>query len=344
MMLHVSWKQLLAEGIDDGSRKHAACGTELRALVREFAEGSGSRITIDFFDSAANAMAERYAAWTEDQGAELIDAFSSRSWDEGRSVCGRYHREEYRRSTCGREFRRIDEQERTAITEKLSALAESLLPRRAAAQSDGRGAGVRPGSGDVPSPGGGVQDGGEGGTDGAPDTGRSGIGYVDSLLLPYGGRLGGVVGAAMRWPGADDTRNQTLAVLRRVSSYGSGAGGWPATIDSTGGRTTGRDIQHVGARGHIQRTGGADGAAAEQEESVLDDVAAGTDLRNGARNYGSFAPNTAAGGTRAAFGVHDARSVGREPQERLERGDTPASYGWTDATLYPIGTITFERC
>ena len=143
MMLHVSWKQLLAEGIDDGSRKHAACGTELRALVREFAEGSGSRITIDFFDSAANAMAERYAAWTEDQGAELIDAFSSRSWDEGRSVCGRYHREEYRRSTCGREFRRIDEQERTAITEKLSTLAESLLPRRAA-RSDGRGAGVRP--------------------------------------------------------------------------------------------------------------------------------------------------------------------------------------------------------
>ena len=90
MMLHVSGKQLLAEGIDDGSRKHAAalkgpaCGTELKELVREFAEGEGSLIIIDFFASAANAMAERYAAWTEDQGAELIDAFSSRSWDQGR--------------------------------------------------------------------------------------------------------------------------------------------------------------------------------------------------------------------------------------------------------------------
>ena len=99
MMLHVSGKQLLAEGIDDGSRKHAAalkgpaCGTELRELVREFAEDEGSLIIIDFFASAANAMAERYAAWTEDQGAELIDAFSSRSWDQGRCVCGRYHRE-----------------------------------------------------------------------------------------------------------------------------------------------------------------------------------------------------------------------------------------------------------
>ena len=42
-------------------------------------------------------------------------------------ACG----QEYRRRTCGREFQRIDEQERTAITEKLIAPAESLLPRRA---------------------------------------------------------------------------------------------------------------------------------------------------------------------------------------------------------------------
>ena len=40
-------------------------------------------------------------------------------------ACG----QEYRRRTCGREFRRIDEQEQTAITEKLSELAESLLAR-----------------------------------------------------------------------------------------------------------------------------------------------------------------------------------------------------------------------
>ena len=99
MFLHVSGQQLVAEGIDDGSRKHAAalrgpaCGHELQETVRQFATAAGGAITIDFFASAANTVAARFASWTEEAGAELTDAFSSRSWDQGQCVCGKYHRE-----------------------------------------------------------------------------------------------------------------------------------------------------------------------------------------------------------------------------------------------------------
>ena len=99
MFLHVSGKQLVAEGIDDGSRKFAAalrgpaCGAGLREVIGRFALRAGSAITIDYFAAAANTLAVRYAAWTEDPGAELVDAFTSRSWDQGKCPCGRYHRE-----------------------------------------------------------------------------------------------------------------------------------------------------------------------------------------------------------------------------------------------------------
>jgi hypothetical protein len=99
MALHLSGKQLVEEGVDEGSRKHAqalrgpACSQRLREIVEKFVEGAGFRLTIDFFASAENTMCQRYAAWTDEPGAELVDAFTSRNWDVGRCLCGREHRE-----------------------------------------------------------------------------------------------------------------------------------------------------------------------------------------------------------------------------------------------------------
>ena len=97
--LHASGEQLILEGIDDGSRKHAmallgpACGPDLKQIVFEFAEAQSPGTTIDFFAASCNAVVERFAAWTTESGAELVDAFTSRSWDHGMCVCGRRHRE-----------------------------------------------------------------------------------------------------------------------------------------------------------------------------------------------------------------------------------------------------------
>ena len=97
--LHVSGEQLIREGIDDGSRKHAkallgpACGLKLKELVLGFARQHSPGITIDFFAAASNKLVPRYAAWTQEAGAELVDAFSARSWDHGMCVCGKLHRE-----------------------------------------------------------------------------------------------------------------------------------------------------------------------------------------------------------------------------------------------------------
>ena len=99
MTLHSSGKQLVEEGVDEGSRKHAqglrgpACSLKLRAIIREFLKEAGFEPTIDFFASAENAMCQRYAAWTDEPGAELVDAFTSRNWDVGRCLCGSEHRE-----------------------------------------------------------------------------------------------------------------------------------------------------------------------------------------------------------------------------------------------------------
>ena len=98
---HVSYRygQLIREGIDDGSRKHAkallgpACGLKLKELVLGFARQHSPGITIDFFAAASNTLVTRYAAWTQEAGAELVDAFSARSWDHGMCVCGTLHRE-----------------------------------------------------------------------------------------------------------------------------------------------------------------------------------------------------------------------------------------------------------
>jgi hypothetical protein len=97
--LHVSREQLIEEGVDNGSRKHAqalrgpASSAKMRGIVAEFALEVGCPITIDLFASADNALCRRYAAWTDEPQAEAVDAFSMRSWDVGRCLCGAEHRE-----------------------------------------------------------------------------------------------------------------------------------------------------------------------------------------------------------------------------------------------------------
>jgi hypothetical protein len=97
--LHASGEQLIREGVDDGSRKHAsallgpACSVSLQQVVRDFASTYSPGITIDYFAAAGNALVPRFAAWTAEAGAEIVDAFSARSWNHGKCVCGLRHRE-----------------------------------------------------------------------------------------------------------------------------------------------------------------------------------------------------------------------------------------------------------
>ena len=97
--MHVSGEQLIREGVDDGSRKHAqplagpACCLKLKDLVLAFARQHGPAITINWFAAASNRIVNRYAAWTQEACAELVDAFSARTWNDGVCVCGKSHRE-----------------------------------------------------------------------------------------------------------------------------------------------------------------------------------------------------------------------------------------------------------
>ena len=83
--LHVSGEQLIAEGVDDGSRKEAKLlrgpksGPRLRSTVFSFAHAHGFVITMDFFASSCNAIVERFASWTNEPASEQTDAFAART-------------------------------------------------------------------------------------------------------------------------------------------------------------------------------------------------------------------------------------------------------------------------
>jgi hypothetical protein len=65
----------------------------LRDIIGTFVGQVVCRLTIDYFAAAENTLCERFAAWTEEPGAEMVDAFTSRNWDVGRCNCGQEHRE-----------------------------------------------------------------------------------------------------------------------------------------------------------------------------------------------------------------------------------------------------------
>ena len=99
LALHVPGVQLIAEGIDGGSREGAerlrgpACTAWARRVLRDFLRSHGWRITLDLFAAGSNAFVERYISWADEPGSEVVDAFDLRSWAQSRCVCGQFHRE-----------------------------------------------------------------------------------------------------------------------------------------------------------------------------------------------------------------------------------------------------------
>jgi len=97
LCLHVPGVQLIAEGVDGGSREGAArlqgpaCSAALRATVDGFMGQHGWKLTLDLFAADSNKMTARYVSWTDEPGSEAVDAFSMSSWSESLCACGQYH-------------------------------------------------------------------------------------------------------------------------------------------------------------------------------------------------------------------------------------------------------------
>jgi hypothetical protein len=99
LTLHVPGIQLIAEGIDGGSRAGAdrllgpACSARTRELLAEFLQVHGWALTLDLFATTGNTMTQRFVSWTDEPDSEAVDAFTMRSWAQTRCSCGSYHRE-----------------------------------------------------------------------------------------------------------------------------------------------------------------------------------------------------------------------------------------------------------
>jgi hypothetical protein len=99
LCLHVPGVQLIAEGVDGGSREGAAllqgpaCSAALRATVAGLLSQHGWTLTLDLFAADSNKMTARYVSWTDEPSSEAVDAFSMSSWSESLCTCGQYHRE-----------------------------------------------------------------------------------------------------------------------------------------------------------------------------------------------------------------------------------------------------------
>ena len=99
MALHMLGVQLIAEGVDGGSRERAkrlrgpAYTAWARRLLRDLLQEHGWRVTLDLFAAASNAFVERYVSWTDEPGSEAVDALDLRSWNQTLCVCGQFHRE-----------------------------------------------------------------------------------------------------------------------------------------------------------------------------------------------------------------------------------------------------------
>ena len=99
MALHMLGVQLIAEGVDGGSRERAkrlrgpAYTAWARRLLRDLLQEHGWRVTLDLFAAASNAFVERYVSWTDEPGSEAVDAFDLSSWNQTLCVCGQFHRE-----------------------------------------------------------------------------------------------------------------------------------------------------------------------------------------------------------------------------------------------------------
>ena len=99
MVLHMLGVQLIAEGVDGGSRERAERlrGPEYtawaRRLLRDLLQEHGWRVTLDLFAADSNAFVELYVSWTEEPGSEAVDASDLRRWNQTLCVCGQFHLE-----------------------------------------------------------------------------------------------------------------------------------------------------------------------------------------------------------------------------------------------------------
>ena len=113
--MHVPGEQLIAEGIDGGSREGAlrlagpACTSETRRQEKELRVQHGWRITVGLFAAQSNAMAAGFVSWTDEPNSEHVDALAweariSRGAFVVRSTVRRpsySHLVGWRRSQCG---------------------------------------------------------------------------------------------------------------------------------------------------------------------------------------------------------------------------------------------------
>ena len=99
MALHMLGVQLIAVGVDGGSRERAErlrwpeYTAWARRLLRDLLQEHGWRVTLDLFAADSNAFVELYVSWTEEPGSEAVDASGLRSWNQTLCVCGQFHRE-----------------------------------------------------------------------------------------------------------------------------------------------------------------------------------------------------------------------------------------------------------
>lgn len=100
LFLHAPGKDLVAEGIDDASRRLAqgvsspASSRLLKNTARSIAERHGWTITVDAFASLCNRVVDRFFSEHAEPDAEAVDALSVTDWNSSVCpACGMEHRE-----------------------------------------------------------------------------------------------------------------------------------------------------------------------------------------------------------------------------------------------------------
>ena len=99
LFLHVPGTQLIAEGVDGGSRRGAmrltgpAITLAAKAIILDLLHAYGWEVTLDLFAARSNRFTDRFVSWTDEPTSEWVDAFTLPSWDQSLCPCGQIHRE-----------------------------------------------------------------------------------------------------------------------------------------------------------------------------------------------------------------------------------------------------------
>ena len=95
LCMRVTGEQLMAEGVEGGSREGAMLllGPADEGAHLSFLESHCWNLMIDLFAAWGNALIERIASWTDELHSEQLDAFGLGSWNQSRCPCGKEHGE-----------------------------------------------------------------------------------------------------------------------------------------------------------------------------------------------------------------------------------------------------------